>query len=82
MALRKLTKAIALEIPDAALRNNGGSDDLTPPPLFSRPFLEVLATAIDRGHLSVRRAAQLVRLPIEGLEELFAEQGVDCAIDM
>ena len=80
--LRKLTKAMAQEIPDAALRNNGGNDDSTPPPLFSRPFAEVVATAIDRGHLSVRRAARLVGLPIEGLEELFAEHGVDCAIDL
>lgn len=82
MALRKLTKAMAREIPDSALRNNGGNEDLTLPPLFSRPFVEVLATAIDLGHLSVRRAAQLVGLPIEGLEELFAEHGVDCAIDL
>ena len=82
VALRKLTKAMAREIPDSALRNNGGNEDLTPPPLFSRPFVEVLATAIDLGHLSVRRAAQLVGLPIDGLEELFAEHGVDCAIDL
>ena len=64
VALRRLTKAKARKIPDAALRNNGGHDDSTPPPLFSRPFMEVLAMAIDQGHLSVRRAAQLVRLPV------------------
>ena len=80
--LRKLTKAMAQEIPDAELRNNGGNDDSTPPPLFSQPFAEVVATAIDRGHLSVRRAARLVGLPIEGLEKLFTEYGVDCAIDL
>ena len=82
VALRKLTKAMARAIPDAALRNNGGEDDLTPPPLFSRPFAEVMAIAIDQGHLSVRRAAQLVGLPIEGLEKLFAEHGVDYAIGL
>lgn len=82
VALRMLTKAMARVIPDTALRNNGGENDSTPPPLFSRPFAEVLAMAIDQGHLSVRRAAQLVGLPIEGLEELFAEHGVDYAIDL
>ena len=82
VALRRLTKAKAREIPDAALPNNGGNDDSTPPPLFSRPFMEVLAMAIDQGNLSVRRAAQLVRLPVEDLKELFAEHGVDCTIDL
>ncbi|MCY4441865.1 MAG: hypothetical protein OXE53_16865 [Deltaproteobacteria bacterium] len=41
-----------------------------------------MAAAIDQGHVSVRRAAALVGLPIEDLEELFAAHGVDQAIGL
>ena len=50
--------------------------------LFSRPFAEVLAAAVDGGHVSVRRAAALVGLPIEDLEELFAVHRVEHVIDL
>lgn len=53
-----------------------------PPELFSKPFAEVLAAAVDGGHVSVRRAAALVGLPIEGLEELFAIHRVEHVIDL
>ncbi len=82
VALRELTKRQARAIPDAALRNNGREDSSEPPPLFSRPFVEVMAKAIDQGHVSVRRAAALVGLAIEDLEELFAAHGVDQAIGL
>ena len=65
------------------MRNNGRENNLVAPPaLFSRPFMEVVATAIDHGHISVRRAAVLVGLPIEDLQVLFAAHGVDFAIDL
>lgn len=82
VALRMLKKAAARSIPDVALRNNGGENNSMLPPLFSRSFAEVIATAIDRGHLSVRRASQLVGVSIEELEKLFANHGVNCAIDL
>ncbi len=82
VALRKLPKGQARAIPEAALRNNGREDSSEPPPLFSRAFVEVVAKAIDQGHVSVRRAAALVGLPIEDLEELFAAHGVDQAIGL
>ena len=84
VALRKLTRKKARAIPEAALRNNGreNSCEGRPPTLFSRKFADVLATAIDGGHVSVRRAAALVALPIEGLEELFAAYGVEHAIEL
>ena len=53
-----------------------------PPELFSKPFADVLAAAVDGGHVSVRRAAALVGLPIEGLEELFAVHRVEYVIDL
>lgn len=46
------------------------------PPLFSRPFLEVLARAIDTGRVSARRAADLVGLTLDDLADLFEQHGV------
>ena len=83
VALRRLTKSKARAIPEAALRNNGCEPCAEKPPaLFSKPFAEVLAAAVDEGHVSVRRAAALVGLPIEGLEELFAVHRVEHVIDL
>ena len=82
VALGRLTRAKAQAIPESALRNNGGQDEGPPPALFSRPFMEVIAAAIDCGHISVRRTAVLVGLPIEDLQELFTAHGVDFAIDL
>ena len=77
-ALRRLTKAKAQAIPESALRNNGHeSAPREQPPLFSKPFMELLAAALGRGSISVRRAASLCGLTIEGLEELFAAHGVE-----
>ena len=81
VALRRLTrsKARILAIPEAALRNNDREPRAeNPPELFSRPFAEALAVAVDSGHVSaLRHAAALVALPIEGLEELFAVHRVE-----
>lgn len=52
------------------------------PVLFSRDFAEVLADGIDGGHVSVRRAAVLIGLTIEGLQELFEAHGVEHAISL
>ena len=83
VALRRLTKSKARAIPDAALRNNGRTTHAEEPSaLFSKPFVEVFAAAVDGGHVSVRRAAALVGLPIEGLEELFAVHRVEHVIDL
>lgn len=83
VALRCLTKSRAQAIPEVALRNNGRESRAEEPPaLFSRPFAEVLAAAMDGGHVSVRRAAALVGLPIEGLQELFAVYRVEHVIDL
>ena len=83
VALRRLTMSKARAIPEAALRNNGRTTHTEEPPaLFSKPFAGVLAAAIDGGHVSVRRAAALVGLPIEGLEELFAVHHVEYVIDL
>ena len=45
------------------------------PPLLSRPFLEVLARAIDNGRASARHVADLVNLTWNGLADLFEQHG-------
>lgn len=84
VALDRLKLTAAKAVPDAALRNNGRAQaaEPTPPPLFSRPFMEVLALAIDEGRVSARRAAGLVDLTIEDLGELFAVHGVASPVDL
>ena len=52
------------------------------PTTSRRRFAEVLAAAVDGGHVSVRRAAALLGLPIEGLEELFAVHRAEHVIDL
>ena len=82
-ALRRLTKARAKAIPESALRNNGR--EAVPhelPALFSKPFAELLAAALERGYISHRRAASLCGLTIDDLEELFAAHGVVYTIDL
>ena len=82
-ALRRLTKARAKAIPEDALRNNGreaASSDA--PALFSKPFVELLAAALEKGFISVRRAATLCGLLVEDLDELFATHRVESVIEL
>ena len=82
-ALRQLTKARAQAIPESALRNNG--HETVPrelPALFSEPFAELLAEALERGFISHRRAASLCRLTIDDLDDLFAAHRVAYTIDL
>jgi Zn-dependent peptidase ImmA (M78 family)/transcriptional regulator with XRE-family HTH domain len=46
-----------------------------PPPLFSRPFVERVSTAVEAGRLSLRRAAGLLDLSAAQLVELCADHG-------
>ena len=81
-ALRRLTKARAKAIPDAALHNNGHeSAPRDQPPLFSKPFVGLLAAALAQGSISVRRAASLCGLMVDELADLFAAHGVEHVIE-
>jgi XRE family transcriptional regulator, fatty acid utilization regulator len=81
--LGQLDPAQAKKIPDAALRYNGreGADG-EPPPLFSRPFMEVIAMAIDEGRLSARRAADLLDMPLDDLARLLATHAINAPFDL
>ncbi len=81
--LGEMKPAAARSLPEAALRNNGRTivEDAPPAP-FSRPFVEVLALAIDGGHVSLRRVAGLLDLTVEDLADLFATHGVEHPVDL
>lgn len=83
VALGALTKAAVRSLPETALRNNGHDEvETAPPPLFSKPFMEVVGLAIDKGLVSVRRAAALLGGTIEDLAELFAGHGVKASVEL
>jgi XRE family transcriptional regulator, fatty acid utilization regulator len=83
VALDRLKPAMARAIPDAALRNNGRErvDEIVPP-LYSRPFMEVINLAIDAGRVSMRRAAGLLDLTVEDLRDLFVVHGLEPPTDL
>ena len=83
VALGALSLAKARSLPDAALRHNGRKDvENVQPALFSQPFMEVIGLAIERGLVSVRRAARLLDLTVEGLADVFAAHGVADPIEL
>jgi Zn-dependent peptidase ImmA (M78 family)/DNA-binding XRE family transcriptional regulator len=83
VALERLGLAAAKAIPDAALRNNGreiAQDE--PPPLFSKPFMEVIALAIKEGQMSARRAADLLDLSLDDLAALCGTHAIEAPFDL
>ena len=85
VALKRLSKSAGESLPEAALRNNGrpsvemrngGIRAEKRPPRFSRRFAEVMARAVDKGLISLRRTATLLQCPVEGVADLFAEHGL------
>jgi Zn-dependent peptidase ImmA (M78 family)/DNA-binding XRE family transcriptional regulator len=72
VTIGRLDRKTASSIADDALRNNGQAlvMDRELPARFGKRFIEVIATAIAKGHLSVRRAAKLLDMSIDELAEL------------
>lgn len=86
VALKELSKSAGESLPETALRNNGrpsvemregAIQAEKPPPRFSRRFAEVMARAVDKGLISLRRTASLLECPVEGVGDLFAEHGLN-----
>ncbi len=68
----------ARALPEAALRRNGHeTEEESPAPLFSRPFVEVIGLALERDCLSTRRAVDILGLTVEDLADLFATHEID-----
>jgi XRE family transcriptional regulator, fatty acid utilization regulator len=83
VALERLDAAQANKISDSALRNNGRDiSGREPPPPYSKAFMEVIALAIDEGHMSARKAVDLLDMTLDDLAELCATHGVKVALDL
>ena len=83
VALDRLKPAAVRGVSDAALRNNGRDVvQAITPPLFSKPFMEVIALAVDQGRVSARRAAGLVDLTVDDLGVLFTTHGVPSPLEL
>jgi Zn-dependent peptidase ImmA (M78 family)/transcriptional regulator with XRE-family HTH domain len=78
-----LTPAASLDINRERLTWNGRSPSAqAPPKLFSRRFVERMHWALDRGELSVRRAAELLDCTVEDLEDLFKSYELPVPFDL
>jgi Zn-dependent peptidase ImmA (M78 family)/DNA-binding XRE family transcriptional regulator len=78
-----LTQAASLDINRDRLTWNGRSpSEQTLPRLFSHRFVERLHGALQRGDLSVRRAAELLDCTIEDLEGLFGSYDFPVPFDL
>src|SRR6185312_13332368 len=78
VALGSLPAATARGIPDAALRHNGHEgQEPNAPSLFSEPFIDVMAEALKQGHISARRIASLLDVPLDEISELFHQYGIE-----
>jgi transcriptional regulator with XRE-family HTH domain len=74
----RLAIATARDVPDAALRHNGREGpERNPPPLFSRPFIDVVGQGLAHGQLSTRRAAALLDVPMDEMSDLFRRHGLE-----
>ncbi len=80
----RLSREQNVSIFDDALRNNGRDKPAkqVPPPLFSKEFVKIVATALDEGKTSMRRIASVLDLAIDDFEELFAAHGVEAPYEL
>ena len=78
-----LAKAELDSINDAKLTANGRPKaDQQTPRLFSEAFVRRLHVALAKGQLSVRRAASLLDLTIDGLAQLFRDHQLPVPFDL
>lgn len=71
------------QIDDTKLRNNGQTITRDEKPrLFSKPFLEVLGWGISKGHISIRRATEVLGISIDELSMLYREYGIQAPFEI
>ncbi|WP_223507879.1 XRE family transcriptional regulator [Pseudomonas sp. BF-B-25] len=77
-------KAISMKdrVADELLRHNGSSQKVTAPPKFGKQFMEVIGWSIDKGQVSVRRAAKLLDITVDELSTIFKENGLRAPFDL
>ena len=82
-SLGYLKQRVARSLPEHALLNNGRKvAHGEAPALFSKPFAEVLELAVDKGLISMRRAASLVNMTVDDLAGLLAAHGIDTPVEL
>ncbi|TGS92711.1 helix-turn-helix domain-containing protein [Mesorhizobium sp. M2D.F.Ca.ET.171.01.1.1] len=84
VGMGRISRAQNQTVSDDGLRNNGrkkpGKQE--PPPLFSKPFVRIVATALDEGKTSMRRIASILGIAIDDLADLFAQHGIAAPYDL
>lgn len=78
-----LSKADHLDIQDSRLVANGRPEaEQQKPRLFNEDFVRRMHTALERGDISVRRAASVLEITIEDLADLFRDYGLPVPFDL
>lgn len=75
VTLNMISRAACNRIDDAALQVDP-QDGMFLPARFSNRFVSILGWGIDEGHLSVRKAADVVGITVDDLADLFSEHGL------
>lgn len=84
VGLKRLSREQSDAISGDDLRNNGRAKPgtLGTPPLFSRPFVQIVAAALDEGQTSMRRIASILGFAIDDFADLFAAHGVEAPYEL
>lgn len=83
VTLGLLNRKVAESVSDRSLRKSvGDTARKEVPPRFSKRFMEVIGQAVDLGHISVRRTANVLDVNIEDLHDLFMTYSVNCEIGL
>jgi Zn-dependent peptidase ImmA (M78 family)/transcriptional regulator with XRE-family HTH domain len=80
MGVIKQQQVVALS--DDFLRSNSEESNSRPPARYSKRFVSAISWGIDEGHVSARRAAQLLNTSVDDLRDLFAEHGLSAPFDL
>ena len=80
VAMNKIKQGVARSFPEGALHHNGhnknNTDQDSIPALFSKPFMEVVKLALNKGLVSVRRLTDLLDVSVDDLSGLFAAHNI------
>ena len=84
VGMDRLSRAQSETISDDSLRNNGRNKARKQelPALFSKPFVQIVATALDEGKTSMRRMASILDIAIDDFGELFAAHAVNAPYEL
>lgn len=84
VGMKRLSHEQSDAISGDELRNNGRRKPgkLETPPLFSKPFVQIVAAALDEGQTSMRRIASILGLAIDDFADLFAAHGVEAPYEL